>query len=548
MLTLKRLYLYSVLGVALVLLLRGLTDLVRLGFERLGDAFGARSYIGEEFALADLSWALALVIVATPIWLVHLWLVRQTLHGPAQAVADERACASRATYFLLVLAGTGIATGLYLFDASQQLVAMVTLGDRPWGLAGALAGVVVVGSAWALHLYARRFDLKMAPERTAGDWLTRLYLYGALFITAVIGCIAVGNVLTVAGRMLLDLQPAWQSPMWWREEITWPLAATIVATAGWLTHWSLASRLLGASPPMGQSHRASQTRSGYFLAVVLVAATAVLVLASMSLRDITAEVLGAWRPTDGSRLIEDILGPLVMAAPFLAAWWWHLRRATAEALAFGAPARGRALRRSGRLVVAFVGLAGLAVGLAWELQTLLDAMASSGRSSLISTTTLRDAAAPALAAALVGLAIWTPSWALSQRDRMGHLVETASATARRAYLFLVSGLAVMAAMVALAFLVYQTTRLLLGTDLVDDSSWALAVLVVAAVVLAYHLYCLRADLRVSQAAEVPALETAPARAVETIEISAPAGADFKVLNAAIRTELPEGYELRVLHE
>jgi hypothetical protein len=90
MLTLKRLYLYSVLGVALVLLLRGLTDLTRLGFERLGDALGARSYIGEEFLRADLSWALALVIVATPIWVVHLWLVRRTLRGPAAAVTDEQ--------------------------------------------------------------------------------------------------------------------------------------------------------------------------------------------------------------------------------------------------------------------------------------------------------------------------------------------------------------------------------------------------------------------------------------------------------------------------
>jgi hypothetical protein len=545
MLTLKRLYLYSVLGVALLLLLRGLTDLVRLGFERFGDALGARSYIGEEFFRADLSWALALVIVATPIWVVHLWLVRRTLRGPVEAVAGERACASRATYFLLVLAGTGIATGMYLFDASQQVVASVTLGDRPWGLAGALAGFVVVGAAWALHLHARRFDLKVAPEHTAGDWLTRLYLYGALFITAVIGCIAVGNVLTVVGRLLLDLQPAWQSPLWWREEITWPLAATIVAMAGWLTHWSLASRLLRASPPMGESHRASQTRSGYFLAVVLVAATAVLVLASLGFRHAATEIFGAWRPTDGSRLIEDVLGPLVMAVPFLAVWWWHLRRATAEAFAFGGPARGRATRRSGRLVVAFVGLSGLAVGLAWELQALLDAAAGSDGSSLLSTTSLRDAGAPAMVTALLGLMMWTPAWGLSQRDRMRDLVETAAATARRAYLFLVSGLAVLAGMASLAFLVYQATRLLLGTDLADDSSWALAVLVVAAVVLAYHLWCLRADMLVDQAQEVLTSEADLARVVETIEISAPAGADFKVLNAAIRTELPEGYELHV---
>ena len=39
---------------------------------------------------------------------------------------------------------------------------------------------------------------------------------------------------------------------------------------------------------------------------------------------------------------------------------------------------------------------------------------------------------------------------------------------------------------------------------------------------------------------------AVSRELETIQISAPAGADFRILNAAIRSELPDGYELRVL--
>ena len=55
----------------------------------------------------------------------------------------------------------------------------------------------------------------------------------------------------------------------------------------------------------------------------------------------------------------------------------------------------------------------------------------------------------------------------------------------------------------------------------------------------------RAKVLFLDALEVPA-EGESERAIETIEISAPAGADFKVLNAAIRTELPPGYELRVV--
>jgi hypothetical protein len=69
-------------------------------------------------------------------------------------------------------------------------------------------------------------------------------------------------------------------------------------------------------------------------------------------------------------------------------------------------------------------------------------------------------------------------------------------------------------------------------------------------VLAYHLIQLRSDLRVARVVEAGERDAAatvpPSLAVETIEISAPAGADFKVLNAAILSELPDGYQLRVL--
>ena len=100
-------------------------------------------------------------------------------------------------------------------------------------------------------------------------------------------------------------------------------------------------------------------------------------------------------------------------------------------------------------------------------------------------------------------------------------------------------------MLALAFVIYQATRLLLGTELIDDASWALAVLVVAAVVLAYHLYCLRGDMLVARTVE-PATGTAePARSSETLEITAPAGADLEAFNEALRNELPAGFELRI---
>ncbi len=407
MLTMKRIYLYSVLGIALAVMVWGLNDIVRVAFDRLGDMLWSRDYVSDDMR-SELSWALALVIVSVPVFVVHLGLVRRSLRGPA--AADERASASRATYFFLVLLIAGGFAGMRLVELIQTLLGTVVFDHRAWGLAASAAGTIVIGGAWALHIWARRRDLRAAPVRTAGDWLTRAYLYGALFATALLTCVGVGNSLTAIARGVLDLRPTWQRVNWWEDELVWAFALTLVAAAAWLTHWLFASRLLVAAPPMGDAHRSSQTRRGYFLVVALAASALSLLFVSMGLSVAFAELAGTWRPTEGSRLIEEIGGPLLLAVPFIAAWWWHLRRAAAEALAFGDSALARATRRAGRLVVAFVGLAGLAIGLTWELQALLDAIGSAGRETLFSGDEIAEVSTSALAGALVGLVLWAPAW------------------------------------------------------------------------------------------------------------------------------------------
>lgn len=428
----------------------------------------------------------------------------------------------------------------------QETMASVAFDARGSEVTGPAAAAVVIGTAWVSHLVARSRDLRSSPERTAGDWLTRAYVYGALFATLFVAALQTGEVLTIVARQALDLQPAWESSRWWQDAITGPVAAALVATGGWLTHWFIADRLLHAPDPLGEAHRTSRTRRSYFLAVVLVSAASVLVLASMSMASFFAGILGVWRSPEGSRLIEDIGGPLLMSVPFALAWWWHLRRAAREAFSLGAATERRAVERTGRLTVAIVGLAGLAAGLAWELQVLIDAVGSSSEASLFTSVGTSGAGASALAIALVGLVLWTPAWSLAQRDRTRFTIEAATATSRRAYLMLVSGLSVLAAMGSLAYLVWQATRVLLDSGRIDDASWAFAILLVATIVLAYHLWQLRSDLWVARGQEAGERDVAEAPALETIEISAPPGADFLILNAAIRSELPEGYQLRIV--
>ncbi len=425
--TAKRIYLYGVLGIALVLLLWGLSDLLRFAFDQLGRALGSTPAFMGSFAREELSRALALLLVAGGIVAVHLALVRGLLRGTPAAVADERAATSRAVYFFLVLVGTGAVLLWSAFDLAYQLIGSFLLERRDLDPLGRLAGVIVVGGAWGLHVLARRRDITEAPARLAGDGLTRAYLYGGLFITCLIVALEAGDALASAARGVLGLRPPWEAADWWRDELAAASAATSVAALGWLTHWSILGRLLRAPDPVAASHRAAASRRGYFLAVTLVGSFAVLVFAATGLGAGVAGLLGTWTSTDGSRLIEDVGGPVLLLVPFALGWWWHQRRVRDEAQERRRAAPARAVARTAHLVVAFVGLVGLAAGSAWELQVATDALIGSTRDDLSPSSGVGGDATQALALALVGLLLWVPAWAMAQRDRARHPREAAGA-------------------------------------------------------------------------------------------------------------------------
>lgn len=552
--TVKRLYLYGVLLVSLVLLTWGLADLVGVALDGLGRVAGHAPAIAGTFAREELSRAIALGLVGGLIFGTHVLLVRRTLIGPEADPAVERSCPSRSSYFFLVLTGIGLAGLLSAYEFVQGTLASVAFGLPGYELAWPLGGALVCGGVWAVHLVVRQADLSAAPHRLAGDWLDRAYLYGTLLLTGLAAALQLGEALTVMARELLGAWPGGWSEGLWEEAFASSVAGAIVATGAWSCHWLLAQRRRGAPDPMGAAHRSARTRRGYFLAIVLAAATSVAILVSISLRALLELVTGTWQPADTAAMLETVGGPMLMALPFMALWWWHGRRVSSEARQAASPTGQRSVDRTRRLVVAAVGLAGLTAGLAWQLQLLFDALAADVTPSLIVTGTVPDSSPGAVALAATGLLLWLPAWAASQRERAQHVGEASSATSRRAYLLFVSGAAVIAAMGALAYLIWQGTRVLLDSGTVDDTSWAFAIIIVAATTLGYHLWQLRGDLLVARSleasdAERPGIEAQPleARVRETIEISAPSGADFKVLNAAIRTELPEGYELRVLH-
>jgi hypothetical protein len=544
----KRLYVYSVLGAALVLLLWGLTSILRWAGRAVAAALGSRDVIGADVALDELSLAIALVVVALPIWLVHFWLAQQPLRRAPAVAADERASPARATYFFLVLTITGGMALLQSYASVQEVLRLALTDERAWGLAGAVAGLIVFAAAWLGHIWWRRADVLAAPARTAGDWLTRAYLYGGLFILAVLLASWIGSAAAVLLGELVDARAMWESWESWEVAFIGPAAGVVGAAVGWSAQWLIGRWLLRADPPLGPAHRASRTRTGYFLAVVLVCATAALFLLSSSAGQVLAEGLGVWRSEVGSRWMEDVALPLIMVVPFVVLGWWHWRQAMREALAFGGQQRHENVRRSALYGLAFVGLAGVSIGAAWTIQAMLEYAGAAREVSR--SAVLRDDLAPALATVLVSLPLWLAAWRLVRHDFATDPASIAGGVPRRAYLLLVSGLAVVALMGSLALIAYQLMRLLLGVDVDESDSWPVAVAMAAGAVLAYHLWRLRLDARLVAALPAtvaPTDEAEPAlRTLETIDIRAPAGLDLEALNETLRQGLPEGVEMHVV--
>ncbi|MEX1294925.1 MAG: DUF5671 domain-containing protein [Candidatus Limnocylindrales bacterium] len=547
MVTAKRLYLYGVMGVALVPLLWGTWSILRLLARALGATADDREAIGADVALDELSLAVALVMVALPVWLIHVVVVQRSLRSSPATAADELASPARATYFFLVLMITGAVALLSLYEVVQQLVGAAVAGTRTWGLSGALAATVVSALAWTGHVWWRRADLRAAPTRTAGDWLTRAYLYGGLFITAVLLAFWLGQVATVVISELAAARVYWDP---WEEAIVSPLAGTVGCATGWAAQWLIAASLIRADPPLGPAHRASRTRTAYFVAVLLVSAAAALSFVSLGGRHVLAETLGVWRPSEGSKLASDIAGPLIMAVFFVVLGWWHRRRVLHEARAVGGPGRQLAVWRSALYVVGFAGLGALSIGMGWALFGLIEYLAATN--DITQSAQLRAELTPGAATALAGLVVWAPTWRLAQQDHATAPAVSAASAPRRAYLLLVAALAVVFVMAALAYLTYQAIRMLLDAGPTDDPAWAVSTAAVAGVVLGYHLYLLRADGAALAAAGPlePTTDVAHGgeRVIHTVELHVAPDTDLEALDVGIRGLLPADAELRVVRD
>jgi hypothetical protein len=545
--TARRLYVYLLSGISLGVLVAGVSMLLSVLFDRLGLGLTGAELGGADIGGQRLTLALALTVVSLPVWLVHWLAAERSLRNDPSDRPVERSSSVRGLYFALAMGLLLLAAGSGLSGVIQATVMRIVDDQRFGGdIAGGLGLAIAAGAAWAYHVRVRTRDWAIGPLRDGGAWLPRTYLYLAAFIGLLVMLGGIGGALELVGRLIID-EPLFGDPSetWWAYPLATSLASLVVGAAVWIGHFWYANTILRDPGWRGDAERTARLRLAYFVAALVATAAGAVYLVADSARAAIAGVLGVSEADGAAQLLGLVLLPLITAAAYAVAWWFHRRWMEAEAERSGSGERVESEHRLELYPMALVGLAFGAVGTAWLIGLLLQSLLGTGR-TLSGTEVTFGELARWVPIAVLGAGVWLWWWRGAELRRSVDPVGEASSATRRTMLLLVLGVSLLAGIAAAGLILYRLFGSLLGVDQPGDPvaelSTPIGVLLVAIAVAGYHALQLRRDqgLRVEQA-----VATQQTRTTHALRLVAPTNADVGSVVAALRGQLPVGYVLEL---
>jgi hypothetical protein len=362
-------------------------------------------------------------------------------------------------------------------------------------------------------------------------------------------------VLLSVGIGRPDFRPGDQ---WWRLVVAGQLASVAVGGAALLIHWRDAGTIIRDAALIGEDDRTTRLRAAFFGGSLLTTIAWAALAVTAALADAGRWLTGMTRG-DLTVFLEQVVGPPLAVLPVVACAWWLVVAMRREAAAVGFE-HDRATRRLTALLPALAGLALLAAGIIGLIEIGLSRLAGTEPVAILSGQDLNFGVPWHLAQAVVGTVLWLPSWLTVLRARQLEPDAERTSTAARAYLFLVVGTALVAAVPTGVMIMYRMLDTVLGArpslPLVEELAFPIAVVLVAAVAGAYHARILAVDLVAggaagrAAAAPAPSLEASgapvgvvpPAASVELV-LEVPGDQDARAVLAGLQAHLPPGVHL-----
>jgi len=469
--TMKRLYIYGVSFVALVVTASGTSLLFRYLLNQLLD----RNIAGG--TAEQLSLGVAMIVVGGPLWTAHWLMARRQLDREPQ----EATAVLRKLYIYGVMFLAALLTFVSVVSLLRWVFGTDTF-DPGW-----VGQVLAWGTVWAYHWNVERREGQPSAD---GLTLRRWYAYA----TSLYGLgVMVSGIAEVLGVLLDGIYDALTNGQFmvsggglWGEGMLDAMAAAIAGGGWWAFHW-----LYFARGDVESTLRQVYLYIFTFLGGALTVLFSVAGILNGLLRWLLG-VPGLSETTIHFRLIADLL-PATLVGGALLAYHWQVVREDSQRMASRTPGA----RRSFGYAMSAMGLGAMAAGTPMLIGLVIGLLIPSARDTLTGADAWRGLLATALTLLIIGAPLWFWSWTRIQRQVTALGIDERTATSRRIYVYGVMGILALAALGSLiGFLTMLLTDLLRGElslDFLRDGKWLLGVVATAGALLPYHWQVLRED-------------------------------------------------------
>ncbi|RJP51353.1 MAG: hypothetical protein C4583_08915 [Anaerolineaceae bacterium] len=473
--TIRRLYFYLVSFITFEVVLWGMIGLLRSILSTSEISAGGDA----------LAQALSLTLVGVPIFALH-WIWAQRASATDE---EEHSSSLRAIFLYAALLATLIPitqNALALIDRTLLSVSdldpyrAILGGNQTW--MDNLIAIALNAIAAAYFIRVLRGDWKTLTDTENFADVRRLHRYIWLLYSLLMVVFGTQQVI----RFLFYIPPKILGLVS-RDIFVNGLSLLLVGAPIWFFAWKTCQNAL-----LQKDERDSLLRMGVLFLLTLGGVATVLSTAGNVLDIFLRWALG--ESMTPSEFMSRISGAVSVGVPLGIVWAYYGRWLHHGIDTFGDESRRHGLRRLYYYILALAGLVTAFIGMALLVSFILDVVVD----RQLWSADLRSRVSAALATLIVGLPLWLATWppmqqrALSQGTSGGFARRS---MARKTYLYLVLFASVIGGMVSAVTVVFRLLQAALGSEPLDVTGLldSLQLLALFAIVLTYHLRCLRAD-------------------------------------------------------